>query len=171
MKEVQRTMLWIAAVVLALGALVHLAIPLGGPQWYAFFGAPPRLVALAETGALRPWLTCVAIAALLGGVAAYAFSALGRLRRLPALRVVLGLTGVVLLARGLLFVPLAHWRPELLASLCGDCGRVNAFLLTTSALCVLAGAGLLAGAMASAPGAASTPTSAAPWRFPRSPLD
>lgn len=150
MSRVQRTMLWIAAVVLALGALIHLMIPLGGPQWYAFFGAPPRLVALAEAGALRPLFTCVAIATLLGSIAAYAFSGLGRLRRLPALRLVLGLTGIVLLARGLLFVPVAHWRPELLASLCGDCGRVNAFLLTTSALCVLAGAGLLAGAMAPA---------------------
>ena len=148
MSRIQRALLTIAAVVLALGALVHLAIPFGGPEWYAFFGAPPRLVALARAGALRPALTCVAIAAFLGVLALYACSALGYVRRLPALRVVLGLAGLGLLARGLLFIPVARWRPELLAFLCGDCARVNVFLVATSALCVLTGAGLLAGVTA-----------------------
>ena len=153
LSTIQRALLMPAAVVLALGAVVHLAIPLGGPEWYAFFGAPPRLVALAKTGALRPVLTCIAIAAFLGVLALYAFSGLGHVRRLPALRVVLGLAGLVLLARGLVFVPVALWRPELLAILCGDCGRVNFFLVATSALCLLVGAGLLAGAAGAKRGA------------------
>lgn len=153
MSTIQRALLMIAAGVLALGALVHLAIPFGGPEWYAFFGAPPRLVALAQAGALRPVITCIVIATMLGVLAMYAFSGLGYVRRLPALRIVLGLAGLVLLARGLLFIPVAQWRPELLAVLCGDCGRVNVFLVATSALCVLAGAGLLAGAAGAKRGA------------------
>ena len=152
MTRARRVLLQLAGVILALGALLHLAIPVGGPRWYAFFGAPPRLVAMAEAGAWRPVLTCVAIAAFLGVLALYAFSGLGRVRRLPALRLVLGGAGLALLARGVLFLPLAAWRPDLLSALCGECGRVNLFLVATSALCLLAGAGLLAGALPPAAG-------------------
>ena len=133
----------LAGAILVLGALVHLAIPLGGPDWYAFFGAPPRLVDMARAGALRPVLTCLVIASVLGVLATYVYSGMGYLARLPLLRTVLLLAGVGLLCRGLVFVPLAYWRPESLAALCGDCGRVNLFLILTSAVCLLAGAGML----------------------------
>jgi hypothetical protein len=136
-----------AGILLALGALLHLAIPLGGPEWYRFFGAPPELVAMAAAGESRPWITCVAIAAFLVALSAYAFSGAGLLRPLPVLRWVLCLSGLGLLARGLLFLPVAMWRPALLARLCGNCAEVNPFLILTSLLCVLIGLGLLAAAM------------------------
>jgi hypothetical protein len=141
----KRALLQVSAALLVLGALVHLAIPIGGPEWYAFFGAPPPLVEMARAGALRPVVTCVVIAGVLLVLAAYALSGLGYLARLPMLRWVLLLSGLGLLARGLLFLPLAHWRPAVLASLCGECGEVNLFLVVTSALCLVVGAGLLAG--------------------------
>ena len=133
----------VAGAILVLGALLHLAIPLGGPGWYEFFGAPPRLVDMARAGALRPIVTCVLIASVLGLLAAYLYSGMGLLRRLPLLRWVLLFAGLGLVARGLLFIPLARWRPESLAALCGDCAQVNVFLVVTSALCLVAGAGML----------------------------
>lgn len=79
--------------------------------------------------------------------AAYAFSAAGVIRRLPARPVVLALVATVLVARGLLFLPIAAWRPQLLAGLCGKCAEPGAFLFLTSAVCVLLGLGLAGGAM------------------------
>ena len=138
-------MLLVSAWLVAFGALLHLAIPLGGPSWYRLFGAPERLVAMAEAGATRPLLTCVVIAALLGVVAAYGFSGAGVIRRLPLRRPALALIGTGLVVRGLGFVPLALWRPGMLARICGDCSQVNAFLLITSALCLFVGVGYLSG--------------------------
>ncbi len=135
-----------AGLLALLGGLVHLAIPLGGPEWYAFFGAPPPLVEMAAAGALRPILTCVLIAAVLFVVAAYAFSGLGMIRRLPALRLVLGLIGLGLLARGVGFVGVALWQPQVLAGLCGKCGELNLFLYATSGVCAFIGIGYLMGA-------------------------
>jgi len=128
------------------GAVLHLAIPFGGPDWYAFFGAPHGIVELARRGHPRPPITCVAIAGLLSVIAAYAFSGAGWIRRLPMLRVVLGAAGIALIARGLLFVPLILWRPDALARIC-DCRSIDAFILLTSALCLAMGAGLALGAI------------------------
>jgi hypothetical protein len=139
----RRALILAAATIAAAGALVHLAIPLGGPSWYAFFGAPRRLVVLAQAGAFYPAIACGVIAALLGLLSAYAFSAARLLPPLPLRRWVLGVAGVGLVARALLFVPLALWQPGLLAGLCGACGRVDAFVLATSALCLATGVGFL----------------------------
>lgn len=128
------------------GALLHLAIPFGGPAWYAFAGAPRGLVAMAEAGLPRPVVSCVVIACLLLVFAAYAFSALGLLRRLPATRIVLGVVGAGLLVRGLWFPVLALRNPEALARFCGRCGGLNAFVVATSGLCLLIGVGFLLGA-------------------------
>lgn len=128
------------------GALLHLAIPFGGPGWYRFAGAPRGLVAMAEAGLARPVVSCVVIACVLLVFAAYAFSALGLLRRLPATRAVLGIVGLGLLARGLWFPLLALHDPAALARLCGRCGGLNAFVVATSASCVFIGVGFLLGA-------------------------
>jgi hypothetical protein len=129
----------VAATLVLLGALVHLAIPIGGPGWYAFFGAPPRLVAMAEAGSMRPIVTCLVIATVLFVVAAYGYSGAGVVRRLPALRPALGVVGIALVVRGLGFVPLALWSPQSLRRLCGDCDGASPFLLVTSALCLAVG--------------------------------
>lgn len=139
--------LLMAASVLLLGALVHLAIPVGGPAWYAFFGAPPQLVAMAEAGSIRPALTCIVIAAMLVVVSAYGFSGAGTIRRLPGLRIVLALVGAALTVRGLGFIPIALWRPQLLGALCGNCDGASAFLVVTSVLCLAAGIAYLSGAL------------------------
>lgn len=139
------TPLRIAGALLLAGAAAHLLAIAGGPEWYAQLGAPTGLVEMARIGHPRAAATCVAIALLLGVLAAYAFSAAGTIGRLPLLRVVLAVAGAGLLARGAAFVPLILWRPELLAGLCGRCQGVDGFVIATSALCLFLGACLLAG--------------------------
>ena len=141
-----RVWLLLAAALALFGALLHLVIPFGGPGWYAFFGAPPGLVQMAQAGSLRPVISCLVIAAVLSAVAAYGFSGAGLIRRLPLLRPVLALVGFGLLVRGLGFLPLAMWWPRVLSGLCGRCDGPSPFLLITSALCVCVGIGYLLGA-------------------------
>jgi hypothetical protein len=142
------------------GAAAHLlAIP-AGPDGYAMLGAPAGLVDMARVGHPRAALTCVAIAALLLVLAAYAFSAAGTIARLPLLRPVLAVAGTGLIVRGLAFVPLILWRPELLGGLCGRCQGIDSFVVGTSLLCMLLGACLLAGA--APPGLPGAPTPPVP---------
>lgn len=146
MSQVRNGWLQASGVVLSAGALLHLAIPLGGPAWYEFVGAPSGLVAMVTAGSLRPAVTCVAIASLLVVASAYAFSGAGFGRRLPLLRPVLGLIGVGLLVRGVSFIPLAALKPHLLSGICGKCEDVSSFLVATSLLCLFLGAAFVHGA-------------------------
>ncbi len=126
-----------------LGALLHLATPLGGPAWYSWLGAPDSLGRMAARGHWYPAFTCVVIAAMLLVAAGYAFSGAGVIGRWPLLPLALGVIGTVLVVRGLVFIPLVYFRPESLSSVT-NCRSVNAFLITTSAICVAGGAGYLA---------------------------
>jgi hypothetical protein len=122
------------------GAIVHIAIIFGGPDWYRFFGAPERLAQMAAEGRWYPVIACLVIAALLSVWSAYAFAGAGLIPMLPLNRTVLCLIAVVLIARGLVFIPMAVWRPEMLAAVTNRRG-VDAFLVVTSALCLLMGLG------------------------------
>ena len=157
MSNRRNIVLSISAALVLLGALLHLAIPLGGPSWYRSFGAPERLAQMAEAGALRPVITCIVIAACLIVIAAYGFSGTGRIRPLPLLRPVLAIIGIGLIVRGVSFFPLAIWWPQVLGRLCGNCHEVNAFLVVTSALCLFVGVGYLAGARATLSSSAHRP--------------
>lgn len=127
------------------GALLHLLIPIGGPEWYAFFGAPRGLVQMARNGDPHAPISCMLIAILLSFFAVYAFSAAGLLRRLPLLRSVLvGIAGILIL-RGLLFIPLVLWRANALVNICGDCRSLNMFVVLTSLLCLGLGLGYAVG--------------------------
>ena len=133
------------------GALLHIAIMFGGPDWYAFFGAPSGLVELARIGHPRAAISCLVIASFLFILAAYAFSGANVIRRLPLLRPVLAMIGLVLIARGALFIPMILWKPDSLARIC-DCGSVDMFIVVTSVLCLAMGASYLFGALQKSPG-------------------
>jgi len=132
--------------VATLGALLHVAILFGGPDWYALFGAPDALVQMARTGNARAPISCLVIAAILTLWALYAFSGAGLIRRLPLLRPVLGLIAAVLILRGSLFIPLLLWRPGALGAIC-SCHGVDGFIVATSILCLVTGVGFGAGAL------------------------
>jgi hypothetical protein len=135
----------IGAGILALvGAVVHVAIIFGGPDWYRFFGAPERLAQMASAGHWYPVVACLAISALLLVWALYAFAGAGLIPALPLNRIVLCLVAAVLIVRGLIFIPVALWRPELLGIITNSRG-VDAFVVVTSALCLLVGLGYALG--------------------------
>jgi putative oxidoreductase len=138
----------LAGVAASAGAALHIAIPFGGPDWYAFFGAPKGLVDMARAGSIRAPISCLVIAAFLALLAAYAFSGASVIRRLPFLRTGLAAIAGVLILRGALFIPLILLRPSSLTRIC-NCGSVDIFIITTSVLCLAMGFGYALGALAS----------------------
>lgn len=106
---------------------LHIGCILGGPDWYRFFGAGEDMARAAERGEWFPALLTLGIAAVLALWGAFALSGAGRIVRLPLTTFCLvGITAVYLL-RGLILIPIALRRPEL----------VDAFALWSS-LIVLA---------------------------------
>lgn len=147
MSRVSKAWLFASGLLCVIGALLHLAVPLGGPAWYSFAGAPQGLVAMAAAGLVRPVVSCIVIACLLCIFAVYAFSALGFMRRLPAVRLVLGVVGLGLLVRAVWFPILAASNPLALGRFCGRCGSLNGFVVASSALCLFIGVGFMLGAL------------------------
>ncbi|MFZ6874324.1 hypothetical protein ACO0LF_19880 [Undibacterium sp. Di27W] len=144
MKRNNNPYLFWSGMVLVLGALIHLATLWGGPDWYAYIGAPDGIVAMAKAGKRYPVVVCLIIAGFLFVCAAFAFSGAGLIRRLPLLRTVLALMAGGLIVRGISFIPLVIWWPEALAFVT-SIHSVNTLLLITSAICLGTGLGLAIG--------------------------
>lgn len=140
---------WIAlaALIATLGALVHLVAPIAGPGWYAFFGAPPPVVASARSGTWLAPASALGIALLMGLCAAYACSAIGALPRLPLLRTTLAGIAAICLLRALILVPLAVKHPELRTT----------FEIVAASAWGLAGIGFAAGVLGARRGAPRAP--------------
>ena len=110
-------------------ALLHVAVIIGGPDWYRFFGAGEAMAQAAQSGSVRPTLITIAIASVLATWAAYAFSGAGLILRLPWLRTGLVAISAIYLARSLVVVPFLLLRPEL----------IDPFLLWSSAIVLVFG--------------------------------
>lgn len=108
---------WLVAggVLSAVASLLHVGCILGGPDWYRFFGAGEQMARMAERDWWRPAPVTLLIAGVLAVWAAYAFSGAGLLPRLPLLRTALIAITTVYLLRGLVIVPMAALRPDLLS--------------------------------------------------------
>jgi len=89
----------------AAASAAHLAIIVGGPRWYDFFGAGPRMVRLAEQGSPKAALITFGIAAVLAVWAAYAFSGAGLIPRLPLLKLGLAAISAIYLLRAVGYIP------------------------------------------------------------------
>ena len=97
-----------------IAALLHLAVIVGGPDWYRFLGAGEAIAQADERGNWMPALMTLGIAAMLLIWAAYAFSAAGLIRRLPLMRTALIVISAVYLARGMFVLDAsAFGRPDL----------------------------------------------------------
>lgn len=114
-----------------LAAFLHIAVIIGGPDWYRFFGAGDELARLAEEGSAIPGTITAFIALTLLLWSLYAFAGADLVRRLPWLKTVLMLITAIYLARGIALVPLALFAPP--------CSRY--FLIISSLICL--GIGLL----------------------------
>ena len=122
-------LLLFAGVLSGVAALLHVAIIIGGAQWYRFFGAGEELASMAESGSWYPAVLTGAIAVVLLVWALYAFSGAGLIRRLPFLKVGLVVISAVYLIRGLAFIPVYLVQPEM----------VDGFLVWSSFICLVYG--------------------------------
>lgn len=113
-----------AGVLSCVAALLHIAIIIGGSQWYRFFRAGEELVSMAENGSWYPALLTFGIAVVFFIWALYAFSGAGLIGRLPCLKVGLVLISSIYLVRGLAFIPVYFVRPEI----------IDVFLISSSLL-------------------------------------
>ncbi len=122
--------LWLIAAgsMSATAALAHLAVILGGPDWYRFFGAGERMARAAERGQPSAVLITIGIATVLAIWSAYAFSGAGVIPRLPLLRLGLVTITTIYLVRGLWIIP---GLPLL--------GRSPEFVLVSSAIVLVIG--------------------------------
>ncbi|MGE5517748.1 MAG: hypothetical protein ACM31D_18240, partial [Bacteroidota bacterium] len=76
----RRTWLTVAAVLDFTAAALHLAIVVGGADWYRFFGAGEDFASRAERGDPLPAVVTVAIAMILSVWGLYCLQLAGRLR-------------------------------------------------------------------------------------------
>ena len=99
--ELERRLRIFGGVLTTLASLLHVAIIIGGPDWYRFFGAGERMARAAARGSVLPTSITAGIAAILAVWALYAFSGSGLIPRLPLLFPALAVIATVYLARGL----------------------------------------------------------------------
>lgn len=93
-------------------SLLHVACIIGGLDWYRFLGAGEEMARAAERGLWMPAILTMIIASILAGWAIYAFSAAGKIIRIPLARTALVLiSGVLLLRAVMVFIP-SLWAPE-----------------------------------------------------------
>jgi len=102
----------LAAFVALGGALVHVGAIIGGPSWFAFFGAPPRVVASAQAGTWLAPVSALVIAGLMAMCAIYAGSVVGWVRRPPLQRTALATIAAVCLLRALILPAIAFSQPD-----------------------------------------------------------
>ncbi|MEW6608907.1 MAG: hypothetical protein AB1414_15925 [bacterium] len=98
-------------------AILHIAIIIGGADWYRFFGAGEKIATLAEQGSWVPGLLTFGISIIFFIWGLYALSGAGKIRRLPFLRLALVIISAIYLARGLCFLPVFFFKPEIIDSL------------------------------------------------------
>lgn len=117
-------------------SLLHVAIILGGPDWYRFFGAGERMAQLAARGSTYPTVITASIAVVLGLWTLYALSGAGVIRRLPFLRPALVLIAVIYLTRGILGVPVVLFMED---PYLNQLRAKMTFMVLSSAICVCLG--------------------------------
>lgn len=113
----------------AAASILHLAVIIGGPDWYRFFGAGERMARMAEQGSWTPTVITLGIAAVLAVWSAYAFSGAGLIPRLPLIRTALVLISTVYLLRGLVLIP----------ALVVNRGELSPFILWSSLIVLVYG--------------------------------
>ena len=112
-----------------IASLLHLAIIVGGSEWYRFFGAGESMALMAEKGAWTPAIVTLFISAVLIVWALYAFSGAGVIRNLPFLKPILwGITTIYLL-RGFMIIPLYFIMPK----------EINSFAVWSSTIVAIVG--------------------------------
>lgn len=126
-----------------LASALHVAVVIGGPSWYRFFGAGKSMVLMAESGSVKPALITLGIAVVLAVWGGYAWSGAGYLPSLPFTQFVLSAITAVYLIRGLggLAAPFISSHPQIKQN-------STAFWVWSSIICLVIGMFHLAGVLA-----------------------
>ena len=97
MAGLNKPLLW-GGILSLLAAFLHIAIVIGGPAWYRFFGAGENISQLAEQGSQIPGIITALIALVLMLWSLYAFAGAGFVHHPPWLKpVLMVITGIYLL--------------------------------------------------------------------------
>ncbi len=112
-----------------IASLLHIAIIMGGAEWYRFFGAGEELASMAEQGSWYPGLITFGISIVLFTWGLCAFSGANLIRKLPFLKVSLVIISAIYLVRGIAIIPAYFLQPNL----------IDQFLIWSSAICVIYG--------------------------------
>lgn len=110
-------------------ALLHVAIIIGGADWYRFFGAGEEMATMAEQGSFIPGIVTFGIAAVLSIWGLYAFSGARLLIPLPFLKPVLVLVSAIYIIRGIGLIPAFFIVPD----------QVDSFLIWSSVISLIFG--------------------------------
>jgi hypothetical protein len=128
MAGLNRPLVWGGSLSL-LAAFLHIAIIVGGPAWYRFFGAGESLAQLADQGSPIPGIITALIALVLMLWSLYAFAGAGLIRHPPWLKQILILITGIYLLRGSALLPLTLFMPH----------AVDSFLIVSSLICLAIG--------------------------------
>ncbi|MGJ8694665.1 MAG: hypothetical protein ACSHW0_19580 [Thalassotalea sp.] len=103
----------LGAVLTFLGSLLHIAILIGGPDWYLASGAGEDMAKLAESGSMYPPVVGTILVCIFFGWSLYALSGAGIIRKLPLLKLCLILIAGLCIVRGLygFFIPFLFNNP------------------------------------------------------------
>lgn len=115
-------------------AAAHIAVVIGGPDWYRFFGAGEEMAQMAAGGEVYPVVVTLMIASVLSIWDLYALSGAGVVRRLPLLKSALVVIAFIFCARGLvgLLIPVLSNDPYVTA-------MGTTFWVTSSSICLVLG--------------------------------
>ena len=102
-----------AGIIAFAGAVWHVLCIWGGPSWYAFARAPHVLIASAQQGTYLAPVATLTVAGLMFTCSAYAFSAVGLMRKIPLTTAALSTIALISVVRGLIAVPLLIRSAEL----------------------------------------------------------
>lgn len=127
-RQANYILLWGGSLSLLAG-LLHIAIIIGGAEWYRFFGAGERLSTLAADGSPVPGVLAAGMALILFFWAAYAFSGAGIISPLPLLKPALISISVIYLVRGLALIPASIFQPD----------RIDSLIIWSSLVCLVIG--------------------------------
>ena len=131
----KNTSLIIAGILCSIGALLHLATIISGPDFYRFMGAGEGMAQMAEDGLAYPAVVTSIIALILFIWSAYAFSGAGTIKPLPLLKTGLVLISSILMLRavfGVVFMFITFDNPYLI-----ELQARPIFMIITSLICLI----------------------------------
>ena len=121
--------LFAGGVLSGIASLMHIAIIIGGPVWYRFFGASEGMARAAERGAAYPTIVTLGIALMLALWSLYGFAGAGLINGVPFLRPALVTISAIYLTRALAPIPMLMFAPH----------KVNAFAVWSSLIVLVYG--------------------------------